>query len=516
MATNLNGNCPFPFMQEDLFATRGGYIGGRFCANKGNTSCCFPCPLTDWRYEDALKEKTSAASWLSVGLFPLSIFLLLSYLVLSEKWTHRHYINICLTLSMCCIQIAFIIPLGTRPDQCYNEITPNDMTSSLSCAFTGSLLLFGGLAVTTWSTFTFGIRVHNFHVDHSPLGLCRTIALHLQVCWEVTIGPKFMWTALLCGWGIPSISLAFLQKFTGVSFRFGEVCHINSIHSLQDYWIPVAVIASAALVLQFITLGYCIHVYIKSLCDDNPTTTTTSGLPSVSGSLHAPTPRRAYKRARRAIRLQWRSITLVLTLLTHVVFFAVIFIRMNAALVNSPENLAKATPWIDCLVLHQGNKQACLSATQDLGPNEASLIATLLLLPLTGVWSFVFIIRSSMLMGWVDLFKRIFVHRDEFVSADARPEFPDVRTYYEMLDASRQNAGKCPDPLVTAGRSPTPTPASPSTLQSLDGKGADTVNCFGGDAKYLSPKLSFSSPRPPSSTPLSNNRQWDHTTSFAR
>jgi hypothetical protein len=56
----------------------------------------------------ALKEKTSAASWLSVGLFPLNIFLLLSYLVLPEKWTLRHYINICLTLSVCCIQVSHL------------------------------------------------------------------------------------------------------------------------------------------------------------------------------------------------------------------------------------------------------------------------------------------------------------------------------------------------------------------------------------------------------------------------
>jgi hypothetical protein len=49
------------------------------------------------------------------------------------------------------MQIAFIIPLGVKPDQCHNQITPNDMHSSLSCAFTGALLLFGGWMVVVWS-----------------------------------------------------------------------------------------------------------------------------------------------------------------------------------------------------------------------------------------------------------------------------------------------------------------------------------------------------------------------------
>jgi len=151
----------------------------------------------------------------------------------------------------------------------------------------------------------------------------------------------------------------------------------------------------------------------------------------------------------------------------------------------------------------------------DLGPSEATLIVTLLLFPLVGFWNFIFAIRSSMLKGWVDFFKHIFVHRNEFVSADARPNFPDARTY-EMLDAAGLSTVKTPDPLLTAGRSPTPAPVSPSTLRSLDGKGADTADYLGGDARYSSPTLSFSSLRPPSSTLLSNNRQWDHTTSFAR
>jgi len=50
-------------------------------------------------------------------------------------------------------QLGFIIPLGVRPDECYDSITPNDMYSSLSCAFSGAFVIAGGLAIAVWRKF---------------------------------------------------------------------------------------------------------------------------------------------------------------------------------------------------------------------------------------------------------------------------------------------------------------------------------------------------------------------------
>lgn len=378
-------------------------------------------------------------------------------------------------------QIAFIIPLGTKPQRCYNEITPNDMRSSLSCAFTGAFLLFGGIAVVTWS-------------------LIRTIALHLQVCWEVIIGPKFMVLAFVCGWGIPALILALMMVFTGVSYRFGDVCHINSPNSLGDYWIPVMVIAGLSLFLQVVTMGYCIHVYIKSLSDPDPTSTTNSGLPSYSGSVRTVTARQAYKRVRRVLQLQWRSIALVLTIIANVIFFAVVFVRLNSSLEKTPENLQRASKWLLCLALSRGNASECAAEAAGVALNEATLLAVLVLLSISSFWNFIFVVRWSMVLGWIDFFKGLFVHQVEFVSADARSRFPDSRAY-EMLN-SRQQTIKTPEPVVTS---------TSTTLRDSDGKGSDY---YGREAKYTSPAMSFSSPRPPSSQ--NPGRYWDPQSSFAR
>ena len=41
--------------------------------------------------------------------------------------------------------------MGVQPDQCYDVITPNDMYSSLTCAFSGAFIVAGGLSIDVWS-----------------------------------------------------------------------------------------------------------------------------------------------------------------------------------------------------------------------------------------------------------------------------------------------------------------------------------------------------------------------------
>lgn len=95
-------------------------------------------------------DNTLIANWLNVGGMIAILFMLLSVAVLDKKWTHGHYLASCLLVAVGCIQVAFIAPLIVEPDQCHNEITPNDMGSSNECAVTGSFLLFGAWATVLW------------------------------------------------------------------------------------------------------------------------------------------------------------------------------------------------------------------------------------------------------------------------------------------------------------------------------------------------------------------------------
>ena len=223
------------------------------------------------------------------------------------------------------------------------------MTTSLSCAFSGFLLLYGGCAVVTWC-------------------LLRTIALHLQVCWEIIIGVKFMWLSLFTGWGLPAVVVTLMFIYTGVSYRFGEVCHINNSNSLADYWIPLLVLIGLSLVLQIVTLVYCINVYVRSLFDSTAPSTSTSGiqsgLPSYSGSVRTLTARQAYRRIRRVLQLQWRSIAVILTIIVNVIFFSVVFLELDEKTTLTTANLDAAAPWLACLVLTGGDPKQCVSQAQ--------------------------------------------------------------------------------------------------------------------------------------------------------
>jgi hypothetical protein len=235
------------------------------------------------------------------------------------------------------------------------------MKSSGSCAISGAFLLFGGWAIVIWV-------------------FCRALALHLQICWEVALGNRSFYLMLAFGWLIPIIGLALTLSLTGVSFRFGNVCHINHKDALQDYWGPLLAFAALALVLQFITIGYCVQVYIKSLFDDKQTTNTSSQPPTYNGSMKTATARQTYRRVKRVVELQWRGASIVLVIIAEVVFFSVVFVSMDNSTQVNAGLLAKAQPWLACLAETKGDKNKCLPLASGLVKSEGVVLAVLIVL----------------------------------------------------------------------------------------------------------------------------------------
>lgn len=317
--------------------------------------------MTQWTYPDTFATLGDAADWIAVVSTVCCVFLLLSWAILPIDKTHRHYLSICLTLAVVFMNLGFVIPLAGQPDQCYNEITPNDMQTSSVCAASGTFIIIGGWAGVLWV-------------------FLRALSLHLQICWQVVVGRNFMWFSQATGWGIPAIGIILALTLSGVSFRFGTTCHINHHNSLADLWIPLLVFAGLTIVIQFATFGYCIKVYLASLADNNATTENSAGLPSYTNSIRTMTPRQAYRRVRRVIQLQWRGIAIVLIIVTDVVFFAIVFVFQDNTIQNVKTNSAVASPWITCLALSNGDKNACLKYAEGFVVNIATIGAVLILL----------------------------------------------------------------------------------------------------------------------------------------
>jgi len=77
--------------------------------------------------------------------------------------------------------------------------------------------------------------------------------MHLQICWDIIPGKRFFYAAQFLGWGIVAILFTVAITITGVSFRFGDACHVNSKHAVQDYWGPLLGLSGGAAILQLIT-----------------------------------------------------------------------------------------------------------------------------------------------------------------------------------------------------------------------------------------------------------------------
>ncbi len=119
-----------------------------------------------------------------------------------------------------------------------------------------------------------------------------------------------------------------------------------------------------------------------------------------------------------------------------------------------------------------------------------------------------------MLIGWIELIRRPFTNRNDFVSVDARGYSTSPKDY-EMITSppTTSDMPKTPNPVLTSPRSehkedlsPLPhSPPSPSSEYTNDyfNKEADSKSqhlsfSLPQEADYKSPKLSFSTPRPPS------------------
>ncbi|KAF2754245.1 hypothetical protein EJ05DRAFT_489477 [Pseudovirgaria hyperparasitica] len=468
--TALQGLCPAPFMQSINFNS-GGYVDGRFCASlddAGTIQCCLPCPATDYLYPETFSIAHKVAEALSVAGVVFCVFLLASFIVLPAEKTRRHYLSYGLVIGVLLLSLGFVIPLGHRPEQCFDEITPNDMYSSLTCAFSGAFVVSGGVAITVWI-------------------FIRALSMHLQICWDVMPGRKFFYAAQALGWGLIAVIFTVTITITGVSFRFGEVCHVNSIHSMADFWGPLLGIAGLSMLTQTATFIYCINVYLRNMWSDDDddkagTQSSASGLPSYTTSVRTRSARAVYRRVSKVVLLQWRGILIVVFVLVDVIFFATVFVFIDTAERTLLSDLEALIPWVSCLTQNPDNRERCFALGQSLFIDLPTVIALLLLLSLVGLQCFLLLARASMFSAWLAFFRRhtTSAAKREFVSLDAARHRSTSASMYKST-ASHNNPHAFE--LLKVAHHPGPNAAVMSSNKVATREWFSGVD---GDAKYSS------------------------------
>ncbi|KAK6340666.1 hypothetical protein TWF696_008991 [Orbilia brochopaga] len=419
--------CPPPLLPLADYPATGGSINGRLCAPIptpfGTTwPCCLPCPNQDWVYPDSFKTLVDAVSYVNLVSVAACIFMLISFWALPVTQTHRHYLSVSLVIAVLIMESAFIVGMATKDKQhkCINDITPYDMSTSVPCALSGTFVLLGGWGVVMWV-------------------FLRALSLHLQICWQVIAGRPYFIISQIAGWAFPAVMTAVALAVTGVSQRFGNTCHINTKKGLATFWGPLLAVAAAAIVIQFVTFGYCINVYLRSLFEDAPSTE--GGSVAYTNSRISATYTQALRRVKRVVAMQWRGILVVIVVIVDVIVFATVFLQFEGTTEKTPANTERASKWIECLILANGDKNKCLDEASAMVVPEATAAAVLFLLSCNGFWTAIFLGRWSMITGWLQFFRRKEEPTDEFVSFNAaRPNSWGVnpRTY-EDLPSSAAN-----------------------------------------------------------------------------
>jgi hypothetical protein len=366
---------------------------GRHCAPNpvdtiGNASyCCIPCPLFDYVYSNNFKRGADGAAWVHVVGLVLTTFLLISYLVLPVQATRRAYLNIVLLVGIMLLSLGFVIPLAKQPEQCFDPVTPNGQSSSLTCAFGGAFVAFGGVFLVTWV-------------------LIRALFMHLQICWDWLPGKISYMAANAIALAVTMALVAATLADAGVSFRFGGYCHV-SVGSLATYWAWLLGFGGLACILQLATFAYCIKIYLTTNFNAKKADSSQQGAESLTGSSTSRAARATARRVYQALSLQWRSLTIVAVAIATTTMVCCVFIVYNEQ--RTMQVLANGrrdgTPWIICLIRTQ-DKEKCLDLTGPIVMPEALTVATLFVLAFVGVEAFLLLCRWDMLKAWWALIRR--------------------------------------------------------------------------------------------------------------
>ncbi|KAK0663540.1 hypothetical protein DIS24_g971 [Lasiodiplodia hormozganensis] len=243
-----------------------------------------------------------------------------------------------------------------------------------------------------------------------------------------------MFFSILTGIFIPVTFTVVSMKVTGVSYRTGLVCLPNHHKAIATFWAWEVGFAGAALLVQLITTGYCVWVFLRVLVggkgkrdggggsDDGRETVAQerSGLEQSSfasqpstGSEPAERSQKTWWQIRRILLMQWRHIALTVIMAVESLFYIIVFVAQDtrfgeaAANVDRPE----ARTWSACLLFNNGGKEACLQYAEELAIPRDLVLESLLLGSLIGTQNFFLLAKPSIFLGWWELlrhpFKRI-------------------------------------------------------------------------------------------------------------
>lgn len=227
----------------------------------------------------------------------------------------------------------------------------------------------------------------------------------------------FFWVAEIFGWGLPGLFLALTLPITGVSYRLGPTCVPNQKNSFVTWFGWLIAFGCIAALLTSSTTIFCLWVYLKDLGkknkggggggksygnstqqdDESIAPNTQSGWTSRNS-----TRKLAWSRVKVVLLAQWRSVLLSTLVIVMVLYYGTVFVKQTNTGLDAvdPDKQAGVTTWAICIVLNSGDKTMCEPLSHVLGLDENAVIAAWFIAGLVGTFTFLLMVRRSMITGW--------------------------------------------------------------------------------------------------------------------
>lgn len=210
----------------------------------------------------------------------------------------------------------------------------------MTCAWTGSFVTLGGLGCVT-SVFL------------------RSLWLFVRIVYDVAPGRKFTFGSIAAGTLLPVVFLVAVLATTGFSYRMGQTCLPNHENAITTFWVWLVIFAILGFLLQAITTGSGIWVYMRTLRAERSTPSYNQGYGrSVAKQANLQT----WSNTKKLFILQWRNILVSIFVLIGSLVFLVVFWTQDSKLgkvFNDPKNILPVKTWIICQTLRKGDKTEC-------------------------------------------------------------------------------------------------------------------------------------------------------------
>ncbi|KAF2109993.1 hypothetical protein BDV96DRAFT_651554 [Lophiotrema nucula] len=285
------------------------------------------------------------------------------------------------------VQLGFIILLGQQPDQCYDAVTPNDMSSSTICAFTGAFVAFGLMTSVTWI-------------------MVRAIYMHLLICWTVNPNRYLNWGANIIAWALVVI---FTTAVHIPVCRFGSGDTVTSTLAAPFRHFEVGCSLSGRSHWCCSSFVYCAKVYItfslisKNVSSQNSTTPSTSTTNSKLARARAARSTALHVTA--ALGLHWRFLAIIAFSMMTTVIVCTIFSIADAHAEHMPFGN------VDPLQVQKYQpKNSSLNCTTDeltspFRQPEANVMAAFFVLGFFSIEILTLLWRNEIITGWMDVAK---------------------------------------------------------------------------------------------------------------